>query len=122
MRKHKQTKLQRYEDADFIIIQSGEIHWLGYFYNSNGWHMLEYTNFYTKIKDFIEKYNHSAAAVYNEYGYLYNQHIRSEKDDPEIYTEDWFNNEITAWLKNATEIKETEITPDTLNGKYVIIS
>jgi len=117
------TKLNYYESVDFIEIENGEIHWLGYFYESDHslWRVLQYRHFYTSLKDFVDEYNNDPAEAYETEGVDCTQYISAMEDDPETYTEEWFENELDGWLENAIHIDPEDITTDTPDGIYVLI-
>jgi len=113
--------LSLYADSDFIEIENGVIHWFGYFYWSECWHLLQYKNFDTSIEDFVLKYNRDPAEAYNDEGVDCQQYILSEWDDPE-YTEEYFELELEGWLVGATAIDPREIRLDHMpDGYYVLV-
>ena len=116
-----EKNMEYYSDADFIAIENGKIHWRGYFYDSCGWHILEYGGFYTSIEDFIVKYNRDPSTAYEEEGVNCAQYILYEYDDPEKYTIEWFQETLEDWLNDVTEIKPEDITLNMPDGEYVLI-
>ena len=123
---NKILKLQYYEDADFISINNGMIHWWGYFYNSDGWHILEYSGFETSVKDFVKKYHNNPSEAYEEMGAECKQYLFTEDDlDPEEDVIEHFSAELEAWLRGEVckviEIDPKDISKKTPDGEYVLL-
>ena len=108
-------KIEDYEDKDFIRIENGSIIWQGYFYDTEGWHLLEYCGFETTIRDFINKYNRSPVGAYEAEGTCYPQYIRDESEGFDA------KGLFADWMEDTKPIKAEDISEDTPNGFYVIV-
>ena len=121
------TKLDYYDCIDFIDIEKGEIHWLGYFYviykqdDMPYWRVLQYKHYDTTIQDFIEEYDNDPSEAYEQKGVKYTQYIDAMEDDPETYTQEWFEDELNRWLENAIHIDPEDIVLDMPDGHYVLV-
>ena len=105
-------------DKDFFSIQGDKIVWQGYFYNTEGWRSLEYSDFETTIHDFIHKYNRNPVDAYEAEGANCTQYI-GEPGDDEI------EDEVDAWLFGTTDsvipVKTSDIVEGMPDGDYIFI-